>query len=140
MRISYWSSDVCSSDVCAGAVNLLQRRQPVTVDADQGLRIIIARNLAQNIRAGDDHVAASGFHCVDQLGGQGMAVRFARMEKHFRKHAFLPRFGQDAKPFGQEQSFALAMLLFTQRSEEHTSELQSLMRISYDVFCLKKQT
>src|SRR3546814_3470364 len=27
---------------------------------------------------------------------------------------------------------------FTQRSEEHTSELQSLMRISYAVFCLKK--
>src|SRR3546814_14715409 len=81
--------------------------------ADQGLRIILARNLAQNIRAGDDHVAASGFHCVDQLGGQGMAVRFARMEKHFRKHAFLPRFGQDATPFAQEQSFALAMLLFT---------------------------
>src|SRR3546814_9083196 len=26
------------------------------------------------------------------------------------------------------------------RSEEHTSELQSLMRISYDVFCLKKNT
>src|SRR3546814_3227179 len=76
--------------------------------ADQGLRIILARNLAQNIRAGDDHVAASGFHCVDQLGGQGMAVRFARMEKHFR-------------------------------SEEHTSELQSLMRISYAVFCLKKK-
>src|SRR3546814_3535873 len=29
---------------------------------------------------------------------------------------------------------------FTQRSEEHTSELQSLMRISYAVFCLKKTT
>src|SRR3546814_6138993 len=28
----------------------------------------------------------------------------------------------------------------TQRSEEHTSALQSLMRISYDVFCLKKKT
>src|SRR3546814_1394125 len=28
----------------------------------------------------------------------------------------------------------------SQRSEEHTSELQSLMRISYAVFCLKKQT
>src|SRR3546814_5112133 len=27
----------------------------------------------------------------------------------------------------------------TQRSEEHTSELQSLMRISYAVFCLKKK-
>src|SRR3546814_9900620 len=29
---------------------------------------------------------------------------------------------------------------FVQRSEEHTSELQSLMRISYAVFCLKKKT
>src|SRR3546814_12194676 len=29
---------------------------------------------------------------------------------------------------------------WTERSEEHTSELQSLMRISYDVFCLKKKT
>src|SRR3546814_4341144 len=31
------------------------------------------------------------------------------------------------------------ILLFHQRSEEHTSELQSLMRISYAVFCLKKK-
>src|SRR3546814_5409535 len=30
--------------------------------------------------------------------------------------------------------------LVAQRSEEHTSELQSLMRISYAVFCLKKKT
>src|SRR3546814_8106274 len=30
-------------------------------------------------------------------------------------------------------------VLYTQRSEEHTSELQSLMRISYAVFCLKKK-
>src|SRR3546814_2192910 len=29
--------------------------------------------------------------------------------------------------------------IFSLRSEEHTSELQSLMRISYDVFCLNKQ-
>src|SRR3546814_425078 len=41
------------------------------------------------------------------------------------------------------QSFAIAMDVFdralgTGRSEEHTSELQSLMRISYAVFCLKK--
>src|SRR3546814_5658838 len=31
-------------------------------------------------------------------------------------------------------------IMFIRRSEEHTSELQSLMRISYAVFCLKKQT
>src|SRR3546814_4377266 len=33
-----------------------------------------------------------------------------------------------------------AVALWQARSEEHTSELQSLMRISYAVFCLKKQT
>src|SRR3546814_3131868 len=32
------------------------------------------------------------------------------------------------------------LIIDTQRSEEHTSELQSLMRISYAVFCLKKKT
>src|SRR3546814_1542430 len=34
---------------------------------------------------------------------------------------------------------SLPMARFIPRSEEHTSELQSLMRISYDVFCLKKK-
>src|SRR3546814_5506132 len=33
-----------------------------------------------------------------------------------------------------------AMTVPARRSEEHTSELQSLMRISYAVFCLKKKT
>src|SRR3546814_9688029 len=35
---------------------------------------------------------------------------------------------------------SLKTLIQSLRSEEHTSELQSLMRISYAVFCLKKQT
>src|SRR3546814_1727598 len=35
---------------------------------------------------------------------------------------------------------ALVRLILEERSEEHTSELQSLMRISYAVFCLKKKT
>src|SRR3546814_6540794 len=39
---------------------------------------------------------------------------------------------------GSGKSTALQVLM-ADRSEEHTSELQSLMRISYDVFCLKKQ-
>src|SRR3546814_4755808 len=43
--------------------------------------------------------------------------------------------------FGFEvAAFAMSVLLvFLDRSEEHTSELQSLMRISYAVFCLKKK-
>src|SRR3546814_6566676 len=37
-----------------------------------------------------------------------------------------------------KQNIALALVIKAIRSEEHTSELQSLMRISYAVFCLKK--
>src|SRR3546814_20993742 len=40
--------------------------------------------------------------------------------------------------FSQHQRFASAVA--RDRSEEHTSELQSLMRISYAVFCLNKKT
>src|SRR3546814_7798736 len=36
--------------------------------------------------------------------------------------------------------YARGRLGWPERSEEHTSELQSLMRISYAVFCLKKKT
>src|SRR3546814_4908978 len=47
------------------------------------------------------------------------------------------------KFFGKQGSVAVAERLHgqfpTARSEEHTSELQSLMRISYAVFCLKKK-
>src|SRR3546814_1772519 len=40
----------------------------------------------------------------------------------------------------EETEMATTRALAQQRSEEHTSELQSLMRISYAVFCLKKKT
>src|SRR3546814_10642676 len=42
-------------------------------------------------------------------------------------------------PSGKDRSFRLRRKLLQMRSEEHTSELQSLMRISYAVFCLKKK-
>src|SRR3546814_16218340 len=45
--------------------------------------------------------------------------------------------GVDAVSVGQGPT---PMLYYAARSEEHTSELQSLMRISYAVFCLKKKT
>src|SRR3546814_6806776 len=49
--------------------------------------------------------------------------------------AYGPRYGQ-----GTLRSLRLLWRPADQRSEEHTSELQSLMRISYAVFCLKKKT
>src|SRR3546814_9497463 len=45
-------------------------------------------------------------------------------------------YGQVVVNYGEP--IALGDVLAEQRSEEHTSELQSLMRISYAVFCLKK--
>src|SRR3546814_9277518 len=52
-------------------------------------------------------------------------------------HATLPSFpvAGEGIPMISGKSFSVA----AQRSEEHTSELQSLMRISYAVFCLQKQ-
>src|SRR3546814_9723963 len=42
-------------------------------------------------------------------------------------------------PLSGEVDLATDQLTWLERSEEHTSELQSLMRISYAVFCLKKK-
>src|SRR3546814_5542774 len=42
--------------------------------------------------------------------------------------------------FSMTYGSTLRLMLYQLRSEEHTSELQSLMRISYAVFCLKKKT
>src|SRR3546814_5513756 len=59
-------------------------------------------------------------------------------EQRFHQHLRIGVAGGAALCFTdilQHQGDALAL-----RSEEHTSELQSLMRISYDVFCLKKKT
>src|SRR3546814_2632218 len=46
--------------------------------------------------------------------------------------------GREARDVGGDR-FAIVVLLLEGRSEEHTSELKSLMRISYAVFCLKKK-
>src|SRR3546814_8863599 len=53
-----------------------------------------------------------------------------------------PMYDEHRAQFTAEELVAhdAAMAQMIARSEEHTSELQSLMRISYAVFCLKKQT
>src|SRR3546814_2305997 len=96
MRISDWSSDVCSSDLGDRA------RAAARGHGDPGrLRL---RGRARPVGRGAAEVRARA--AADR--GPGAA--------HPRRHA-----GGDL------------------RSEEHTSELQSLMRNSYAVFCLKKQ-
>src|SRR3546814_8070202 len=47
---------------------------------------------------------------------------------------------QATAPLSEAEHVVMAAMPTAERSEEHTSELQSLMRISYAVFCLKKKT
>src|SRR3546814_3690127 len=105
MRISDWSSDVCSSDLL--------------VEPDRHIGRAIRRRTRQRER---------------QKG------RFNH--SHKRKS---PASSQRTRPrhrcSGSSRPHrARARATRLARSEEHTSELQSLMRISYAVFCLQKKT
>src|SRR3546814_1649808 len=82
-----------------------------------------------------DHCNMPFYGVVCALYGEGRPVRIAndryeQFQTSLKRHAFDMRFriGVDRKTTKQRP-----------RSEEHTSELQSLMRISYAVFCLKNK-
>src|SRR3546814_1716826 len=55
------------------------------------------------------------------------------------KYSAMPSFCSSVVALSSQSSRKNAIIAVTKRSEEHTSELQSLMRISYAVFCLKKK-
>src|SRR3546814_10665471 len=102
MRISDWSSDVCSSDLTA------QSRHFECDHDDQ--RVL-------------EHVVVERAECLGQKERQEAALR--KQGKLVVGHPLHSVISRPAQCNG--------------RSEEHTSELQSLMRISYAVFCLKKK-
>src|SRR3546814_2508215 len=83
---------------------------------------------AQSERA----IGARGEEFLEHMGEQG-SEGGAVGRRQAREHGIGDAFGcpsqHGVSRFGQRQA----------RSEEHTSELQSLMRISYAVFCLKKK-
>src|SRR3546814_5926203 len=112
MRISDWSSDVCSSDL------------PFANQTPQSI------TLAKAIISGE----ARRWHsprraACDPPGGK---VRLRPHPAAFASH-------RPAKPVFQAEGDGIRQTAVAVRSEEHTSELQSLMRISYAVFCLKKK-
>src|SRR3546814_9456097 len=115
MRISDWSSDVCSSD-----------RTTIAFAAHAHLR------LADQRRADPDRLDADGLDprdgsFVEQCACFNENGAILAVDNVFRRGT--------AKNALTERSNDRTAL---NRSEEHTSELQSLMRISYAVFCLKK--
>src|SRR3546814_9557538 len=120
MRISDWSSDVCSSDLPAIARALA--RFPPDVLSDEALREKLAR------------VAIASDFAIAVLARQpDLLARLAADDGAAPPTA--PLLDADHRGLAAGQ-----LPLLAQRSEEHTSELQSLMRISYAVFCLQKKT
>src|SRR3546814_6173501 len=68
---------------------------------------------------------------------------FLVIEEHLGDNVFGSLFYflfQESQVCFQVRGFKMLFRIAGDRSEEHTSELQSLMRISYAVFCLKKKT
>src|SRR3546814_8326717 len=119
MRISDWSSDVCSSDLPC-ALRVPARARPA---AAGGLGDQFEEDL-QELKGVGHAVAEQD----PEAAGQGQAARGSRRGR--RAERCLGH-GLRARPTGNGPQ--------DPRSEEHTSELQSLMRISYAVFCLKKK-
>src|SRR3546814_7390915 len=110
MRISDWSSDVCSSD-------LIKRICAVSSKFDAGSGVLRGRLVC----------------CPPQPPRLPFAGRPVE-----RAPPALPSDPPFELSFGRLEVLCHSPRCRQLRSEEHTSELQSLMRISYAVFCLKK--
>src|SRR3546814_4697458 len=115
MRISDWSSDVCSSDL----------------DHVDGSEV---HTVTVTVPAG---FAVTGLAGGDQIGDTiTWTVTGGSLDVELQVVADDPLTVEQPVSWHAE---AKAVEQVTDRSEEHTSELQSLMRISYAVFCLKKK-
>src|SRR3546814_2803995 len=116
MRISYWSSDVCSSDILGAALvgfGLVCMLAAIQFDDEAGF-------FAQEV----GNVTADG----------SLAAEFVVLQPAGAEMVPEALFG-----FGGVLAEGSGEVGERFRSEEHTSELQSLMRNSYAVFCLTKK-
>src|SRR3546814_6636262 len=132
MRMSDWSSDVCSSDLQQAVVRRCQPGfQYRMCRADAGMageRHLVARaEDAQPVvgvgRGGGEDEGGFGQARPARDRLHGVVVETLRVVHDGKRIAGAGAVGEDVE-----------------RSEEHTHELQSLMSISYAVFCLTKKT
>src|SRR3546814_4238197 len=140
MRISDWSSDVCSSDLLSGAPPPAQSTEQVDLrvgDAGVG-------EGERCLRLGEGTFGVEGLQSVDRALALLRAGDFHRglglVACRLQRRAPVEQMGIGGqRGFGFFEGTQHRAVEFGERSEEHTSELQSLMRISYAVFCLKKK-
>src|SRR3546814_6008905 len=144
MRISDWSSDVCSSDLDHYRRDIVEPLRGTSAALGLTLGDIVDDDLSlyPDINAVTSSLNVPWLHVAGNHDMDTDAKDDADALQTFRRH-----FGPDT--FAREEALATFVLLDdvihrpgmkpAYRSEEHTSELQSLMRISYAVFCLKKK-
>src|SRR3546814_1652060 len=121
MRISDWSSDVCSSDLLRESAE----QEAIRVFAANLKDLLLAAPAGPKSVLGLDPGIRTGVK-VAAIDATGKVLETATV------YPFEPRRDRE----GSINTLAALVA----RSEEHTSELQSLMRISYAVFCLKQKT
>src|SRR3546814_5186712 len=115
MRISDWSSDVCSSDLYLASKGSSAAAVKQQIRGEFAWDRLLSRNIQSTTNVSTDEVDAVLKRLNDAKG-------------------------QDEYHLGEIYMTATQDNIDTVvRSEEHTSELQSLMRTSYAVFCLKKK-
>src|SRR3546814_10435642 len=137
MRISDWSSDVCSSD-------LLRRMRFFAC----GVLAINSSSLS-NGQQGRSTASTEQPNRARSSESMSRCGRFQNDRTLLEGCAHSQRAGEGQWRLRENPALALAFGAIKGRSpaldaadepEEHTSELQSLMRISYAVYCLKKKT
>src|SRR3546814_9556224 len=122
MRISDWSSDVCSSDLRNIIRNVAFGETLCFHDQRHFLRLLAQADFIAGLHEPRGDVALYAVY-INVAVADDLASREDRRRELGAVHN------------GVQTAFQE-----TDRSEEHTSELQSLMRISYAVFCFKKKT
>src|SRR3546814_7368321 len=127
MRISDWSSDVCSSDLIHSIVRPLG-------GALLALALVDSSDPAWQVTA----FLLGGGGALLNHGAKATTRAVVNVSPEPFSNAVVST-GEDVATGGL-LALAIAFPPLAIRSEEHTSELQSLMRISYAVFCLKKKT
>src|SRR3546814_7715877 len=128
MRIRDWSSDVCSSDLLDKAHARKAQRQ---------LAIVVAK-FADAIFGPENREAARSLDAdfvvhmakIEEVGAGDHERPLRWGQGHHARTPRRARLQRRGRPITRG---------YISRSEEHTSELQSLMRISYAVFCLKQK-
>src|SRR3546814_5231312 len=130
MRISDWSSDVCSSDLAVSMPDANRVREALAA-----CPFVVVSDVIENTDTGAfAHVRLPAAAWGEKDGTVTNSDRTIS-----RQRALFPLPGEAMPDWWIVKEVARRMG-WKNRSEEHTSELQSLMRISYAVFCSKKTT